>query len=546
MNFLEATRILRAFEGGPAFPFLLGMSGTPDPLVVYLRAAAAQQGLDAQHRFLPFNTLQQAVYDAPTAGESEVFLLFPWDVIPELDWRSGVPQQAPDEAMLRARATQFLDRVATRSARLLYVPAPCPPLWLDPARNEALSLWLQASVRALHADVLDVDCFALSTYLASGSPLASARLGEVASRIVMALRTSGDGTAKVLVTDLDETMWSGIIGDDGADGIAYRAEGRGFRHFLYQTLLRRLKDEGVLLAAVTKNDPEVALVPFQQGEMVLQRADFVAFLASWNAKSSQIQSLAQQLNLGLDAFVFVDDNPVELAEVARELPAVHAVQFPDSERGIAELLHHLTAMFRRTQVTAEDRERTALYQRRLEGLVPSDAAGADIAAFLRELDMSLTIVDRSTGDRTRAVQLLNKTNQFNLNGIRLTDQEVGEILADGGSLFTATLADRTGSHGEILAAILDREGVLTSMVMSCRVFQRRVEYAFVAWLAAQGRPPKRARYVATERNTPTRRFLEDLAEQVPADGDVSFDDMALTTRFAADLALFRIAVDGAR
>jgi FkbH-like protein len=365
----------------------------------------------------------------------------------------------------------------------------------------------------------------------------------IVSAITDTMGSTESPAAKVLVTDLDNTLWSGIIGDDGVEGIAYRPEGKGYRHFIYQTALRRLRESGVLLAVVSKNDEAPALAPFAIGDMVLERSDFVAFFASWNAKSAQIRALAEQLNLGLDAFVFVDDNPVELAEVERELPGVHRLLFPDSEKALPTLISELTRLFARTTVTDEDRERTALYQRRLQSTVPSGDSGGDVYGFLRELDMTLMIRDRSTGDRARAIQLINKTNQFNLNGRRLDEGEVAAQLVLGSRLLTATLSDRTGSHGEVLAALIDADGRITSMVMSCRVFQRRVEFAFLAWVAARSPLLRSADYVETERNAPVGRFVAELGATKGEDGALLIDAMAIAEQCARDVALFTILTD---
>lgn len=547
MNFLQAHAIVKAFAGGPALPFLVGMSGTAEPLSVFLSAAAAQHGYEATLRFLPFNTLQQAVHEPRTPGEHECFVLMPWDLVPELDWRTGLSRTELQEPELQARAHDLLRRLAERGARVVYVPAPCPPLWLDPLRNASLLQWLLGAALQVRATVADEGAFSLRSYLASGLPIDTTQLGAVASVIVSAItdttRFPESPSAKVLVTDLDNTLWSGIIGDDGVEGIAYRPEGKGYRHFIYQTALRRLRESGVLLAVVSKNDEQPALAPFAIGDMVLDRSDFVAFYASWNAKSAQIRALAEQLNLGLDAFVFVDDNPVELAEVERELPAVHRLLFPSSEKALPTLIAELTRLFARAAITDEDRERTALYQRRLQSAVPSVGSGGDVYAFLRELDMTMTIRDRSTGDRTRAIQLINKTNQFNLNGRRLDESEVSAQLAAGSRLLTATLSDRTGSHGEVLAALIDNSGCITSMVMSCRVFQRRVEFAFLAWVVARTSRVRSADYVETDRNAPVGRFVSELGAANAEGGMLPIDAEAIATRFARDVALFTIVAD---
>ncbi|MGH7657241.1 MAG: HAD-IIIC family phosphatase, partial [Gemmatimonadales bacterium] len=508
MNFLEARRIVAEFRGGEPLPFLLGMSGTADPLLLYLRAEAARRGREAVVRTLPFGTLGQALL-GPAGGEREVFLLLPWDLLPEADWRSGLPAGSDNLVAFRDRAGLVASRLRGRGAALVYVPAPLPPLLSHPDDNRALALWLEHLALECGARVMQGSHFSLGGYLSSGCPVGGSAQGMVAEALMAALLDEEGPGAKVLVTDLDNVMWSGVIAEDGLEGIAFGAEGAGYRHFVYQTMLAQLKEQGVLLAAVSRNDPEVALAPLGDGRMRLGEEDFVAVVASYHAKSAQIRELANRLNLGLDAFVFVDDNPVELAEVGAELPEVHALEFPGRDDGLPALMEGLARLFARRTLTPEDRERTEMYRSRLAGMVPSDVEGADLTEFLRDLGMRLTIHDRSTGSRTRAVQLINKTNQFNLNGRRVTDEQVGEMLAAGGRLYTASLEDRHGQHGEILACLVSADGVVESFVMSCRVFQRRVEHAFTVWLAYRPSPPVRFVYARTERNGPLRSFLED-------------------------------------
>lgn len=538
MNFLEASKAVKDFRGGPRLSFLLGMSGTADLLNLYLRAVGATRGVDVSPRNLPFGTLQQSLRQPVLAGQKEVYLLMPWDLAPELDWRSGVPALPPKEDALRKRVKQTIDLLAARGAKLLYMVAPSVPIWLRPFRNEGLELWIQAQLRTRGADILPSQYFSLSTYLSTGNPCASAQLASIATRVLDAVQSSATSTAKVLVTDLDHTLWSGIVGDDGLEGLSFRSEGRGFPHFLYQNLLLRLKSEGVLLAAVSKNDPTIALLPFVTGHMTLQQDDFVAIIASWNAKSAQIASLAKRLNVGLDDFVFIDDNPVELAEVATELPMVRSLLFPKSVSEIPALLGRMVELFKRDTTSAEDLERTELYRRRLAGLPPSEAVGGDITTFLRDLSMSLTITNRTFGDQTRALQLINKTNQFNLNGRRLLAEDLNRLVETGSKVYTCTLADRTGSHGEILVAVVTPDWVVTSFVMSCRVFQRRVEYAFLAWLSSQNPQRLAVEYAGTERNKPTLNFLQDVLGHVPSEGLNELPVAHLETRYRSDLTLF--------
>lgn len=519
---------------------MFALSGTADPLRMYLQAAGAQRGLEARPQFLPFNTLAQhlATEDGP---EATVYLLLPWDLVPEADWRSGVPIARIDLARSVDRAREVADSIRRRPhSRVLYLPARIPPITGSPNGDRVLQRTLDAVAAELGARVLPEEAFSLGTYFSSGCPIGGAWLGHVAVMAMDALSAPPPAPAKVLVTDLDNTLWAGVIAEDGAEGIHFRPEGAGYRHFAYQTLLARLRREGTLLAAVSRNDPGVVLPPLQSGQMPLREEDFVAVVASYHAKSAQIRELATQLNLGLDAFVFVDDNPLELQEVRQALPSVRCLPFPTSDEALPAALDRLADMFAREALTAEDHERTALYRRRMDGLAPSDASGADLTRFLADLRMQLRIHDRTTGDHTRAVQLINKTNQFNANGRRWTEEEIAAVLSEGGRLYGASLSDRSGDHGEVIACLISAGGSIEAFVMSCRVFQRRAEAAFLASLVARGIAPSELRHATTERNEPFRQFLRDPAFEA-LDGERSrFDAAAFAAAHSDDLGLFEV------
>ena len=540
MKFLEAKRILSEFQDGVALSFLLGMSAESKNLEVFVRAAAAARGYSAHIRALPFNTLAQHIR-APSQGEREVFLLFPWDLAPEADWRSGFPKTQLQLTELRDHARRAGSRFSERpNSSLLFVAAQTPPILASSHEAAALGDVLVGVVRSLGGEVVPSTAFSLESYLNHGDPLASAALADVAGRIVdRALDDQRQGGCKVLVSDFDNVLWQGIVGEDGVDGVSFGPQGLGYRHFLYQTFLRNLKGIGVLLAGVTRNDRELALGPLSKPESVLEPDDFVSIAASYHAKSAQIEMLAEHLNLGLGEFVFVDDNPVELAEVAAALPSVRGVPFPTDSKGMIEFFYVLSRLFHREGVTGEDRERTEMYRRQLQSLVPRESEGADLQSFLQDLEMSLTIHDRTSGDRTRALQLINKTNQFNLNGERVSDQEVREVLESGGRLYTASMADRNGEHGEIVACLIDPDGVVQSFVMSCRVFQRRVEFAFLLWLGRTHPSPLEFMFRSTDRNEPLRTFLEDVAFS-DSGPRVGFDVRRFEASHSSVLELFRI------
>lgn len=540
MNFLQAHAAVTAFQGGPPLHLRLACSAVTATLDLFVRAHAAQAGHEARVETLPFNSLAQHLRTPAVAGEVEVFLLFPWDFVPTLDWRTGFPPRTPDEAEIQAAIAGQVGLLAQRpNARCVYLRAPFAPTMGTLAASESLASTIEAAALGLGATVLPAASFNLATYLQSGNPFASGSLSDVAASIVRAAVTRNSELKKVLVTDLDNTLWSGVIGEDGVAGIQYGPEGRGYPFFIYQSLLRKLRNSGVVLVAVSKNDPDLALAPFKSGEMVLGEADFVAVVASYHSKSAQLKQLAQELNLGLDSLVFVDDNPVEIAEVRQALPAVECIAFESDPARLPQVLARLVGFFGKVAVTAEDAQRTELYRLRAGSVLPSAAAGADLSEFLASLAMKLTIRERTAADYARCLQLINKTNQFNINGRRIAEAELQSMLAGGGRLIGATLEDRNGSHGEVIACLVDPHGTLEAFVMSCRVFQRRAEFAFSAWLATQPYAPRQIRYIGTERNEPVRQFLEKLGLEA-SDGLLPFDASRIRTAEAEALRLFEL------
>jgi FkbH-like protein len=537
MTFLEAKRVLADLQDAEKLSFLMAMSGTPDQFELYLRAHAARSGLDAQIGVLPFGTLDQHLYSEAT--NTEVFLLLPWDLSPECNWRSGMSATVADVDAILARAEQVVGLLTKRNQALLaYLPAPIPPLC--PAQSDNVLLAAELIVLAVQAGatLIPPDRFSLTSYLANGTPVAGSALSVVAKVLVDLLLAPPSGAFKVVATDADNTLWTGLVSEDGVDKVSAEPHSRTFRHFVYQGFLLRLKAAGILLAVISRNDEDMVRAPLNSGRMPLKIEDFVSIRAGYGAKSDHVRGLAESLNLGVDSIVFIDDNPVELAEVATNVPGVTCQIFPSKDEDLPAFLDHLALLFDRRGVTVEDAERTKLYQRRKASHPPLEAAG--LMDFLKSLDMELTLRERTDGDLARANQLINKTNQFNLNGRRMDEAQVATILAQGGHMFTAILGDRTGSHGEILACLVGCNGRVHALVMSCRVFQRRVEYAFLVWLLArwQGQPLS-LDFAFTERNEPIRNFLADPAFAEGVDY-WTLDGSAFAADHADDLSLFII------
>ena len=542
MKFLEATALAQQAATAPTF--VLASSANLSALEVFVAAHSVLANSPARMVQLPFGTLQQHLRFG-AHETTEVRLLMPWDFLPELDWRTGISaDRASFEAML-SRISALESFLANCPGTSVYLDCPIPPCHHDQRSNESLRLRLLAAGARL-GSVLPSEMFSLDNYCATGSVLSPRLLDAAASEIVRR-RTVNAAPGKVLVTDLDNVMWRGVIGEDGAN-IACAPNGRGYPHFIYQNVLRSLKESGVILAAVSRNDVQLAETGLNHPDMTLKRDDFVVVLASYQPKSSQIESLARHLNLGLESFVFVDDNPVELHEVQSALPQVTTVQFPVSVNDLPEFTRRLGQLFSRVHVTEEDLSRTDLYRVSLAGLAPTQAKGADITAFLQQLAMRLTIREPDLENSARALQLINKTNQFNLNGQRLNIDTLRQHIQAGARLFTATLDDRFGTHGEILACLVARDGTVETLVMSCRVFQRQVESAFLARLnQLLGYPHFRLRYQRTSKNEPMLQFVRMLLDQQegatdPGDGLLVIEQVALSAACDSSLALFAVAM----
>jgi FkbH-like protein len=537
MKFLEAKKLLAAMQNAEKLPFLLCMSGTSDQLELYLRAHAARNCVDAQVSVLPFGTLGQHLLSE--AIGSEVFLLVPWDLAPECDWRSGMSGGLVDANVILDRAEQVANLLSKRKrARLAYLQAPIPPLCIAMSDNVRLATELTALAAKHGAALLSSDHFSLATYLASGSPLAGGALSPVAENLVDLLLMPHSGNCKVVVTDADNTLWAGLVAEDGVDTVSAEPYGRGFRHFIYQGFLLKLKAAGILLAVVSRNDEDMVRAALSTGRMPLKNEDFVVIRAGYGAKSDHLLALAESLNLGTDSIVFIDDNPVELAEVASAIEGITCQAFPTKDEDLPVFLDLMARLFDRSNVTAEDAERTEMYLRRMASQPPAEGVGLE--RFLKDLRMILKLRDRTNDDWQRAHQLINKTNQFNLNGRRIDESQVAAVLAEGGKMFTATLEDRTGSHGEIMACLIDRNGRVQALVMSCRVFQRRVEYAFLSWVLDFWKGPTLTfAYSATERNEPIRNFLDDFAFS-DAGEYLILDSEVFATAHASDISLFTI------
>ncbi len=301
---------------------------------------------------------------------------------------------------------------------------------------------------------------------------------------------------KLLALDLDETLWDGVIGEVGVEGIRPKTE--------FQRRIKELRKRGVLLAVVSKNNPEDVEPVWQRADMVLTRDDFMAFRINWGEKPDSVVSIANELNLGIDSIVFVDDSPANRAAMRTRLPEVCTTEFPPD----------LELRFPARTMTAEDAVRTAQYQ--AESRRREFGAAMDIDEYLNGLCIHNDIHSVTKGEIRRVAQLSQKTNQFNVCTNRRSEEEVRELAADGDHvLLTLASRDRFGDLGlvaYVLARFAGAEATVLDWVMSCRAMNRRIEFALEAELERilweRGVRSLHARWRRTGKNEPVRELFD--------------------------------------
>jgi FkbH-like protein len=317
---------------------------------------------------------------------------------------------------------------------------------------------------------------------------------------------------KVIALDCDNTLWKGICGEDGPQGVVIDPARRRLQEFM-----REQQESGMLLAMASKNNQADVLETFaQHPEMPLQLHHFVSWRLNWDAKSANLSSLASELSLGVDSFVLVDDNPKECAEVADRVPEVLALALPAAESEIPHFLEHIWA-FDHVVITEEDRNRSAHYKTALEfGRELKQASSLE--SFVQLLDLRVQIHPCAAEQLGRVAQLTARTNQFNFTTIRRTESEIAALLADGGmECLTVDVSDRFGDYGltgVVLFSANDDALVVDTLLLSCRVLGRGVEHRVLAHLSGEalrrGLHTVTASFRFTRKNEPARRFLQEI------------------------------------
>ncbi|HEX6064659.1 MAG TPA: HAD-IIIC family phosphatase [Longimicrobiales bacterium] len=336
--------------------------------------------------------------------------------------------------------------------------------------------------------------------------------------IAQVVATLRGRSAKCVIVDLDNTIWGGVVGDDGVERLNIgegEPEGEAFRAF--QRYLLQLKERGVMLAVASKNEEANALAPFEERpEMLLKRSDFVAFRANWRPKSENILEIAAQLNIGLDAMVFVDDNPAERAQIRHALPEVRVAEIGSDPSEYAMLLDR-TGWLDIAAVSPEDLARSQMYlDNSARTAAQSDVA--DYQEYVRALEQCAVVAAFEDTHLDRITQLTNKTNQFNLTTLRRTRSELEKMMGSPNYLTAyVRLKDRFGDNGLISVFAARGEGAdlwVELWLMSCRVFNRGVEQMLCNHVLARARAggyrTVHGLYIPTARNGLVRDHYKNM------------------------------------
>ena len=317
----------------------------------------------------------------------------------------------------------------------------------------------------------------------SQAPFTAPVLNRMAIDVVKQVRALKGSSKKCLILDCDNTLWGGVIGEDGMDGIELHPdELPGSAFYKLQQSALKLHEQGVLLALCSKNNEEdVWEVLRAHPHCLLKRSNLVAWRINWKNKAENIVSLANELNLGIDSFVYVDDSPRECALVSEFLPEVTVIQVPEELECYADLLIK-DGLFDSLTQSDEDRRRTQMYQeatRRQQ----DESSFDDLTDYLKSLDTIAEISRPTDADLARVAQLTQRTNQFNLTTRRYSETEIRGFVADKESaVYSMKVRDRYGDMGLTGVFIAKREGstgIVDSLLLSCRILGRQLEFAFV-------------------------------------------------------------------
>lgn len=530
----------------PKFRLVILRSFTVEPIVPLLRAEAFAYGIDLEVRVGDFNTYVQEMLD----GESSLYRFEPNAVMLAVHTEQAAPELWHDFADYAPEgAQQAVERVVKSyeqwiaafrkhsQAALIIHSLERPPASAFGILDDQSETGQSGLIRQINRElrraakefrgvyVLDYDALVARhgsrqwhderKWQTARLPVAAAYLLEMAREWVRFIVPLTGRTVKVLAVDLDNTLWGGVIGEDGMSGIKVGAEYPGAAYQALQRALLDLSRRGILLAVCSKNNLDDAMEALEKHPGMLVRAKhFAALRINWTDKSQNLREIADELNVGIDALAFLDDNPFEREMVRAALPEVTVIDLPKNPLEYASAVRNC-AVFERLTLSAEDQQRTEMYaaQKQRNGTEQSFQSKED---FFRFLEQEAELEPASEMTLARVSQLTQKTNQFNLTTRRYTEPQVAEMAKrPDWHIFSIKVRDRFGDHGLVGVAITHDEGEqceVDTFLLSCRVIGRTVETALLAYLAecAAQRGCKHlvGWFLATKKNAPARDFYQ--------------------------------------
>ncbi len=540
METLRLDRRLKALFGAEPPPGLttkpvrlaILASSTVEHLLPAIRAAGLRRGLWITTYCGDYGQYRQELLD-PRSGlhafqpTAVLFAIDAYQLLsgfaPGADSEAQVEGVVADLASLWARAKEAFGCAIFQHAAM---PVHPPLLGGDEHRalgsaagaTPLLNLRLRKALDAVGGDIIALDTAVTREGLAAWHdpviwhrakqeihPLAGPVYGDLIGRLLAA---RAGRAFKALVLDLDNTLWGGVIGDDGLEGVALgQGSALGEAFVAFQNYCKSLSQRGIILALCSKNDEHNGLEPFDKHpDMVLKRSDIAAYAINWTDKATNLRAIAEKLNIGLDALLFADDNPFERQLVRRELPMVAVPELPEDPAFYADCIA-AGGYFESVGLTAEDLERAVQYQANAQrDSLRSQVT--DLDSYLRSLDMEMVWRPFDGVGKSRIVQLINKTNQFNLTTRRVDDAEVGDLIADDRALtLQIRLLDQFGDNG-IIAIVYGRfaepgskDLEIETWLMSCRVLGRQVEEATLNLVAAEAQRLGAGRLIGEYRPT---------------------------------------------
>jgi FkbH-like protein len=543
MKLIEALNILRKAPSESAEKFVVFLVSGFTPLHLDTLLAAQLQRLDPEHRI----KLHTGLYGdfmgnlerAAETGPAAVALIMEWqDLDPRLGIRSlggWLPDVLPNIIEnVRGRLASIesvLQKISTEVPVAVCFPTlPFPPISYTPGwQASSFEMEVRArvastvdhvvrfpNVKVVNSQQLDLlsplgQRFDVSSEILTGFSYRFSHasvLAELLSQLI-----NGPVPKKGLITDLDDTVWQGILGEVGPEGVSWELEHHSHMHAVYQQLLQALSAEGVLVAIASKNDPKLVAEVFNKRSPILPESAVFPIEAHWGPKSESVGRILKAWNVGADSVVFIDDSAMELAEVKQAYPAVECIPFPQGDpAGIYELLRRLRDLFGKSAIREEDAIRLASL--RQAEAIPRGEQASEFGRenFLEHAEAELSITFAKETLDPRALELVNKTNQFNLNGKRHTQTSLRSYLRDPNAfLMVVSYKDKYGPLGKIAVIaghLLARTLSIDTWVMSCRAFARRIEHRCLDELIAKFGPDKiEFDFTETPRNGPIRTFL---------------------------------------